>query len=278
VTVAAILITGSSGGIGAAAAVRLAAEGHRVVITGRSAKKLGAVHRKLTAAAPGGSAAEPIQADLSSLAEVRRLAATVLEREPGLNVLVNNAAVQPRQRLLSADGHELGLAVNHLAHQLLTMLLADRLAGNAGRVVTTASDEHEYGVLDLDDLPMERGWTSAASYARSKLANVLFTRELRRRTGLPATCLHPGSVSTDLNRDVPLVGLIRPFERLVYQSPQRGCTTLTWLATSAEGGVPDGLYYIDRKPARVAPFADDDTLAARLWDASAGLAAIQEMT
>jgi NAD(P)-dependent dehydrogenase (short-subunit alcohol dehydrogenase family) len=273
--VATILITGSSGGIGAAAAVRLAAEGHRVVITGRSAAKLRAVHRKLTAT--GTSVAEPVQADLSSLADVRRLAATVLESEPRLDVLVNNAAVQPRRRALSADGHELGLAVNHLAHQLLTTLLAERLTENGGRVVTTASDEHENGVLDLDDLPMEREWSSAASYARSKLANVLFTSEARRRTGLPASCLHPGSVSTDLNRDVPLVGLIRPFERLVYQSPRRGSDTLTWLATSAEGAAPTGLYYIDRKPAPVAEAAADDDTAARLWDAGTALLAVQEV-
>lgn len=268
---ATILITGSSGGIGAAAAERLTREGHRVVITGRSAAKLRAVHRRLVAG--GSPVPEPIQADLSSLAEVRLLAGTVLEREPQLDVLVNNAAVQPRRRTLSRDGHELGLAVNHFAHQLLTTLLAGRLAENGGRVVSTSSDEHENGVLDLDDLPMARGWTSAASYARSKLANVLFTAELRRRTGLPASCFHPGSVSTDLNRDVPLVGLIRPFERLVYQSPKRGCDTLSWLATSSEGAAPAALYYIDRKPAPVAAAAGDEAAAAGLWDAGTVLTA-----
>jgi NAD(P)-dependent dehydrogenase (short-subunit alcohol dehydrogenase family) len=269
---ATILITGSSGGIGAAAAVRLAEEGHRVVTTGRSAAKLRDVHRRLVAAAPTSTTPEPIQADISRLTEVRRLARTLLNREERLDVLVNNAAVQPRKRSLSVDGYELGFAVNHLAHQLLTTLLHERLTQCGGRVVTTSSDEHEHGVIDFDDLPMARSWTSEASYARSKLANILFTAELRRRTGLPATTFHPGSVSTDLNREVPLVRLIRPFERLVYKSPRRGADTLTWLATSAEGADPQALYYIDRAPASTAESANAHETATRLWDVSAALA------
>ncbi|HET6484375.1 MAG TPA: SDR family NAD(P)-dependent oxidoreductase [Actinoplanes sp.] len=266
------MVTGSSGGIGAGAAIRLAQAGHRVVITGRSAAKLDDVHRRLRTTAGGGAVPEPIQADFSRLDEVRRLARTVLVREKRIDVLVNNAAVQPRERSLSADGHELGLAVNHLAHQLLTSLLSERLTECQGRVVTTASDEHENGILDFDDMAMERSWSSAASYARSKLANVLFTTEVLRRTGIPASSFHPGSVSTDLNRDVPFVRLIRPFERLVYKSPRRGADTLVWLATSEEGGAPQSPYYVDCVPA---PVADRVSAAdaARLWDVSSDLIA-----
>lgn len=267
-----ILITGSSAGIGAAAAVQLTRQGHHVLVTGRSAEKLSAVRRRLEAVAPAGlEVPQPIQADLSSLKEVRRLADTVISRTDALDVLVNNAAIQPTKRRLSAEGFELGFAVNHLAHFLLTALLADRIKAGAGRVVTTSSDEHESGELDFDDLSLERDWSSARSYSRSKLANILFTRELRKRSGLPASSFHPGSISTDLNRDVPFVRLIKPFERLFMKRPEVGAATLVWLATDAEGAAPRADYYIDRRPAQSAPAAGDFEAAARLWDVSAEL-------
>lgn len=271
---ATILITGSSGGIGAAAALQLTRTGHRVLITGRSEAKLRAVHRALVAASsPDTDVPEPIAADLARLADVRRLAQIVLDREPRLEVLVNNAAVQPRCRAVSADGHELGLAVNHLAHQLLTTLLAQQLVESGGRVVTTSSDEHEHGKIDFTDLPMRHGWSMGASYSRSKLGNILFTTELRRRTNLPASSFHPGSVCTDLNRDVPFVRLIRPFERLVMKPPEQGATTLTWLATGPEGCAPRAAYYVDCAPAKTSAAAADRNTASRLWDVSAELTA-----
>jgi NAD(P)-dependent dehydrogenase (short-subunit alcohol dehydrogenase family) len=266
------LITGSSSGIGAAAAIELTRAGHRVLITGRSEAKLRAVRSALIAAAPPeADVPEPIQADLASLAEVRRLAQTVLEREEKLDVLINNAAVQPRTPAMSADGLELGLAVNHLAHQLLTMLLRPCLAESGGRVITTSSDEHAHGEIDFGDLPMKRHWSTKASYARSKLANVLFTTELKRQTGLPASSFHPGSVSTDLNRDARFVRLIRPLERMVMKTPQEGASTMIWLASTAEGGAPSATYYIDCAPAETSDAAADKELAGRLWDLSADM-------
>ncbi|OAR26940.1 hypothetical protein A8W25_01210 [Streptomyces sp. ERV7] len=269
---ATILITGSSAGIGAAAAVRLTKEGHQVFITGRSPEKLTAVHRRLLSVAPAGAKVpNPIPADLSSLHSVRSLAETILLRAGRLDVLVNNAAVQPPRRRFSEDGFELGFAVNHLAHFLLTGLLAERLRANGGRVVNTSSDEHAAGRLDLDDLNMDTQWTSALSYRRSKLANVLFTTELRKQLGLPASSFHPGSISTDLNRDAPFVRLIKPFERLIMKKPEEGATTLVWLATDPEGAEPTADYYVDRRPAETGQAARDPHTAARLWDISARL-------
>lgn len=267
-----IVITGASSGIGAAAAVELTRQGHRVLATGRSAAKLVQIHDRMQEATPsGGEVPEPIVADLSSLGAVRELAAIVLDRCPRLDVLVNNAAAQPSSRQLSSDGYELGIAVNHFAPFLLTSLLADRLWASGGRVVTTASSTHTKGRLDLDNLQLERGWGSQLSYGNSKLANILFTAELRKRTGLPASSFHPGAISTDLNRDSPFVRLVKPFERFVFGKPEEGADTLVWLATSSEGGAPSALYYEKRKPAETAPAARDEGLAARLWAVSAEL-------
>ncbi|MEU5538474.1 SDR family NAD(P)-dependent oxidoreductase [Streptomyces sp. NPDC020362] len=264
-----IVITGASSGIGAAAAVELSRQGHSVLATGQTPAKLARVHRRMREAAPVGvEVPEPVRADLSSLRTVRELAATLLERCPRIDVLVNNAGVQPSSRRLSADGHELGLAVNHLAPFLLTMLLEERLRESGGRVITTSSDTHVDGRLDLDDLEMERGWSGPASYATSKLANILFTTELRRRTGLPASSFHPGAVSTDLNRDSPWFRLVKPFERFYYGRPEEGAETLVWLATGDEGGAPTAAYYEKRQPAQESATARDEKLAARLWQAS----------
>jgi NAD(P)-dependent dehydrogenase (short-subunit alcohol dehydrogenase family) len=262
-----IVVTGASSGIGAAAAVELSRQGRAVVATGRSGAALAAVHRRMVAAAPAPAAVpEPIVCDLSSLAAVRDLGRRLLAACPRLDALVNNAAVQPSERRLTADGHELALAVNHLAPVLLTGLLAERLAASGGRVVTTSSSAHREGVVDLSDMTMERSWTWEGAYARSKLANLLFTAELRVRTGLPASAFHPGLVDTAIDREVLAAGLSEPFDAARMLSPEQGAGTLVWLATSPEGARPSALYYADRAPVPVAAAARGADLAARLWD------------
>lgn len=269
-----ILITGASSGIGAAAAVSLTRAGHRVLATGRSAAKLAAVGKRMAAAAPDGAEVPaPIAADLSSLTQITRLADRVRREFPWLDVLVNNAGIQPHRRVLSPDGYELALAVNHLAPFRLTELLAGLLAANGGRVVTTASSSHAKAALDLNDLELERRWSASLAYANSKLANILFTSELAGRTRLPATSFHPGSISTDLNRDSPVVRLVKPFERLVFGSPESGADTLAWLCTDQEGAAPASCYYVRRRPADMSAAAQDQQLAAGLWDATIRLLA-----
>jgi NAD(P)-dependent dehydrogenase (short-subunit alcohol dehydrogenase family) len=269
-----IVVTGASSGIGAAAAVELSRRGRAVVATGRSDAALAAVHRRMAAAAPEPAAVpEPIVADLGSVAAVRRLAHRVLASCPRIEALVANAAVQPSRRGCSADGFELALAVNHLAHFVLLNLLAERLVASGGRVVTTASSSHREGVIDFDDMAMERTWTWELAYARSKLANVLFTAEARRRTGLPASSFHPGLVDTAIDREVLAAGLAEPFDPSRMRSPERGADTLVWLATDAEGASPSAVYYVDRAPSPVSPAAGDAALASRLWDWSAAAVA-----
>lgn len=239
---------------------------------GRSSPKMAEVHRRMVAAAPPRfEVPEPVLGDLSSLSEVHRLARLLLTRCETIDTLANNAGVQPSRRRESPDGFELGLAVNHLAPFLLTHLLLDRLRASGGRVITTSSSTHLKARLDLADLQMRRRWRAGASYSRSKLANILFTTELRRRTGLAASSFHPGDISTDLNRDSPFVRIVKPFERFVFTTPDNGADTLVWLATSPEGACPAADYYVGRKPAETAPAARDADLARRLWDTSAEL-------
>ena len=267
---ATVVLTGASAGIGAAAAVELTRRGHQVLAVGRSPSKLDAVHRRMTAVASGVEVPEPVTADFASLAEVRRLADVLLDRCPRIDVLANNAGLIVAQRQESADGHEMILAVNHLAPFLLTNLLVDRLQASGGRVVTTSSDAHRGGTIHEDDLQLRRGWGRWKAYCQSKLANVLFTSELARRTELPATAFHPGVVRTDFGRG-SLVNVASKIVRRFYRTPEQGAETLVWLATDPEGGAPSDTYYVDCRPTRPSAAARDAELARRLWETSATL-------
>jgi len=260
-----VVVTGASAGIGAAAARSLYALGATVVPVGRSPEKTAAVAREV--------GAEPLVADFERLDDVRRLARDLLERHPVIDVLANNAGgVWPR-REVTPDGHERTFQVNHLAPYLLTRLLADRLEAADGRVVTTSSAAHTTGRLDLDDLDTEhRRYRSFRVYGTTKLENVLFTRELARRAaGLTATCLHPGVVASQFARDSPLTRLAyRPPLSRFLRTPEQGAATLVWLASAPDGWTSGG-YYADGRPGRLSRAAQDDRLAAALWDRSAEL-------
>jgi len=268
---ATMLLTGASDGIGAAAAVELTQLGHCVLASGRSPEKLARVHDEMVGAAPADvEVPDPIPCDLSAMENVRGLAAAALERCPRIDVLVNNAGLQTRRREVSPDGYELVFAVNHLAPFLLTNLLLERVQASDGRVVTTSSAAHRFGGIDFDDLQMERRWRAFSSYGRSKLANIWFTSELTRRTGVAATCFHPGGVNTELSRDSRMNALKPVFGRFA-RTPAAGADTLVWLATTDEGAHPHAMYYANRKPGSMSSRAKDTTAAARLWDVSAEL-------
>lgn len=265
-----IVLTGASAGIGAAAAVELTRQGHSVLSVGRSATKLTAVRSRMLAAAPDGlEVPEPETADFATLAGVRALAATLLERCPRIDVLANNAGLIMPRRSETADGFEMTFAVNHLAPFLLTNLLVERVAGSGGRVVTTSSAAHRRGRIHEDDLQLRR-FSRWKAYCQSKLANILFTSELGRRTGLPATCFHPGLVRTDFGRG-SVVKVLSSIIRPLYRTPEQGAETLVWLATDAEGGAPSAAYYVNSAPGRPIATARDPELARRLWETSATL-------
>ncbi|HLI02507.1 MAG TPA: SDR family NAD(P)-dependent oxidoreductase [Acidimicrobiales bacterium] len=263
---AVVVVTGASEGIGAAGARALAAQGHQVVPVGRSAEKTRAI------AAEVGN--EGHVADFADLARVRALAAALAERYPRIDVLVNNAGlIAGNQRTVTGDGHELTWQVNHLAPFLLTVSLHDQLVAAGGRVITTSSaaGAARGARVVLDDLDAERRYNALRAYQASKLANVLFTRELARRwgpQGVSAAAFHPGMVRTRWGHAGPAsVRLaVRSPLRRTMRSPEQGADTLVWLAIADPGTEwTSGGYYHDRKPARPSPLADDVKLAGELW-------------
>ncbi|HYU61706.1 MAG TPA: SDR family NAD(P)-dependent oxidoreductase [Solirubrobacterales bacterium] len=273
-----VVVTGASSGIGEAAAVELARRGATVVPVGRDERRLRAVAERIGEL---GSAGEPERADFASLDDVRDLAARLLERHPRIDVLVNNAGAFFGRREVSVDGHELTFQVNHLAPFLLTNLLLDRLRASApSRVVTTSSGVHAGGLLDLDDLELERSWSGWRAYSNSKLANVLFTRELAKRlegTGVVANCLHPGVIRSRLGRNAGgVTGIGWSAVRLLLGSPRRGARTVVYLASAPEAQRVSGGYFAGERQRRVVGQAADDFVAEELWRRSEQLAGLAE--
>jgi NAD(P)-dependent dehydrogenase (short-subunit alcohol dehydrogenase family) len=264
-----VVLTGATRGIGQAAAVELARRGAELALVGRDPERVTAVAREAQAAGGGAPVHEHV-ADLTLMAEVRRLA-DELERHEHIDVLANNAGAMFASRRLTSEGLERTFALNHLAPFLLTNLLRDRLSG--GRVVTTASDAHRQGRLDLDDLQSERSYSAFRVYGTSKLCNILFTRELARRAPeLHANCFHPGAIRSGFGKNENSlwkigITLAGPFMR----SPERGARSLVWLALSEEAADLDGEYVEDEKVATPSEQARDDTLARELWERSAAL-------
>ena len=269
-----ILVTGASDGIGAAAARRLAAGGHQVILVGRSARKTAAVAADLGA---------PFHvADFAELAQVRALAEAVRADHPRIDVLANNAGGMWGPRTLTADGFEMTFQVNQLAPFLLTKLLLPTLVDGSAIVVQTASRVARMaGPLDLDDLQLERGYSPNGAYAKSKLANILFTRELHRRyhdRGIAAVAFHPGALATNFAADA--TGVIHavyhsPLRRVVLGPPDRGGAALAWLATGEPGTTwQPGGYYERNRLASTNKQADDAALASGLWERCAELVQI----
>ena len=268
-----VVLTGATRGIGRAAAVELARRGAELALVGRESERVRAVAGEAQAAG-GGAPVHQHVADLAQMSEVRRLAAEISERHEHIDVLANNAGALFASRRVTSDGYEQTFALNHLAPFLLTSLLRDRLAG--GRVVTTASDAHESGRLDLDDPQSEKSYTAMRVYGTSKLCNILFTRELARRAPeLHANCFHPGVVRTGFGKNENgiwriLTTLGGPF----FRSPERGARSLVWLALSEQAAELTGQYVVDEKVATPSAQARDDHLAAQLWELSAELVGI----
>jgi NAD(P)-dependent dehydrogenase (short-subunit alcohol dehydrogenase family) len=270
-----VLITGATSGIGKATAAGLAAMGAHVAVTGRDPSRTEATAREVRAV--GGGPVDAFVADLSSQAEVHRLADEVLQRLPRLHVLINNVGGYWNTRHVTADGFERTFGLNHLAPFLLTDLLLDRLRESSpARVVTVSSHAHTSGQIDFDDLQGERGYSGARAYNQSKLANVLFTYELARRlrgTSVTANALHPGVVRTSFGAEDPgrtqrlAVPLMRPF----MKSPTAGAATSVHLASAAELEGVTGEYFADSAPRRSSERSYDASASARLWTVSRDL-------
>ena len=209
-------------------------------------------------------------ADLSTLAEMKRIGAE-LAREPQIDVLINNAGALFNKRQETADGLEMTFALNHMAYFVITNLLLPQLKPGA-RIVTVASNAHRGAKLDFDDLQSRRGYAGFGVYSKSKLANILFNRELARRTpqGVTANALHPGFVATRFGDQSG--GLMRAVFRVAKPigaiSPEEGARTIIHLAaSSAVDGVTGEYFY---ESAITAPTAEarNDADARRLWEVS----------
>jgi retinol dehydrogenase-14 len=271
-----VLITGGTGGIGRAAAIGLSSMGARVGISGRDRTRAEAAAAAI-ARESGNPAIDIFVADMSSQADVRRLAGEVLAAYPRLDVLLNNVGGFWAHRHVTADGLEHTFALNHLAPFLLTSLLLDRLIASApARIVTVSSGAQSMGKIDFDDLMGERKYSGQQAYNQSKLANVMFTYELAKRlegSGVTATVLHPGVTSTGFGSEDmargwgPLIALMRPF----MKSPERGAETPIYLASSPQAEGVSGRYFANRKAKTSHATSYDAATTGRLWDVSADL-------
>jgi len=275
-----VVITGATSGIGQIAAVRLAALGARIVLVARNQQRAEATLARLREAGPD-LAHRAHLADLSILAEMKRVGQEIAAAEPRIDVLVNNAGNVFPSREVTPDGLERSFATNHMAYFVLTHGLRERLVAAApARIVNTASAAHLGRTLDFDDLQLSRNYSIMTAYGRSKLANILFTRELARRlagTGVTANCLHPGFVATGLGQRAGGIfgGLVR-FSMLFAGRAENGAQTIVHLAGSPDVASVSGAYFIASRQAEPSAAARDDGAARRLWEESERIAGFTE--
>ncbi|MEM7140797.1 MAG: SDR family oxidoreductase [Actinomycetota bacterium] len=270
-----VLITGGTTGIGRATVAALAERGAEVIFTARDAAQGDEVVGET-----GSDAVSHRRLDLDDLAAVRAFAERFAADFDRLDVLINNAGVILTERRETADGHEFTFGVNHLGHfQLVDSLLPLLRASAPARIVIVASDAHRFtNGLDFDDLMTSKGrfgvMKGMSAYSRSKLANMLHTRELARRLAdddITVNCLHPGAVRTRLGRDSEgsgLSNLIWPVVGRFFITPEKGARTSVWAATAPELADVTGEYMTKEKVAKPKKNALDDVAAARLWSVS----------
>ena len=270
-----VVITGATSGIGRIAAERLAAQGARMIIVARDQRRAERTLGRLREIAPGKKHQAHI-ADLSSLDQTKLVGDRIVAEEPRIDVLINNAGNIFLTRAVTRDGLERTFALNHMAYFVLTQALRERLiASSPARIVSTSSTAHQGMNLDFDDLQSAEGYRGLKVYGRSKLANILFTREIARRlvgTGVTANCFHPGAVATRFGESSGgFAGLAIPFLRPFFFSPEKGADTLVYLASSLEVEKTTGEYFVKRKTTQPSLAARDDAAAKRLWVASEAL-------
>ncbi|MGA2778762.1 MAG: SDR family oxidoreductase [Steroidobacteraceae bacterium] len=271
-----VVITGATSGIGAVAAETLASRGARIIFTARDLSRGQATLDRLRAIAP--QADHRVHyADLSSIAQMKRVALEIADIGMRIDVMINNAGMIINRRTLTEDGLELSFATNHLSYFVLTCLLRERFAAHA-RIVSTASALHLRAALDFDDLQLENSFSGMRAYANSKLCNILFTRELAKRlrgTTITANCFHPGFVATRFGSGSggPFGALLR-LGKYFASTPKAGAQTMIYLALAPEVAGLSGKYFANCAPLEPSPAASDDACAARLWDESVKLTGV----
>jgi NAD(P)-dependent dehydrogenase (short-subunit alcohol dehydrogenase family) len=271
-----IVITGATSGIGEVAAIRLAEQGARIVFTARDRARAEATMTKLHKANRDAQHMAHL-VDLSLLSEMKRVAEEI-GREPAIDVLINNAGALFNRRQETSDGLEMTFALNHMSYFVITNLLLPKLKAGA-RIVSTASGAHRRAKLDFNDLQSRQGYSGFAVYSKSKLCNILFTREVARRiagSGVTANCLHPGFVATRFGDQSggllsALVRVAKPFGGI---SPEKGADTIVYLASSPNVSSVSGDYFYECKIDMPSPEARSDRDAKKLWDMSAQISGV----
>ncbi len=271
-----VVVTGGTSGIGEVAALRLAEAGARIVLVARDRGRADATLRKLDASSAGVEHALHLR-DLSRVSEVRRVGEAIAAAEPRIDVLINNAGAMVSQLEMTEEGFERTFATNHLSYVVLTAALRDRLLASApARVVNTASYGHRMASLDWDDLQSQRHYRGFQAYCRTKLYNILFTRELARQlggSGVVANCLHPGLVNSRFGTNATGLGRLglSIAKSIFGVSPEEGARTIVHLASAPEAGDVSGEYWVKQRPVRTTAIAADPAVAERLWQATLAL-------
>lgn len=268
-----MLVTGANAGMGLATTIALAKTGATVIMLCRDADR-GAQALRQARQQAGHDHIFLTLADLADMATISQFSEKFHMQYKRLDVLVNNAGVIVPDRRETAQGLEMQFGVNHMGHFLLTRLLSDLLLATPGaRVVVVSSGAHKVGRINFDDINLTRHYGVAKAYAQSKLANILFARELSRRwdrQDVAVNCCHPGAVATEMGVDRETgygrstTRLLKPF----FQTPEKGAATAISLALTALGEKNEGAYFYKKHHARVSRRAADPELAACFWQFS----------
>ncbi|XP_066557989.1 retinol dehydrogenase 13 [Amia ocellicauda] len=278
-----VLITGANTGIGKETARDLACRGARVIMACRDMAKADQTAQEIRQETGNGNVLVK-KLDLASLQSVRQLAKDIQDNEERLDILINNAGIMMCPKWKTEDGFEMQFGVNHLGHFLLTNCLLDLLKKSSpSRIISVSSLAHDKGQIYFDDINLEKDYDPRKSYGQSKLANVLFTRELAARlkgTGVTANSLHPGVIRTELGRHVfPTLPwwkrvIALPMIILLFKTPWEGAQTTIHCAVDESLENVSGVYFSDCAPKEVAPQARNDAAARRLWDLSATMVSL----
>ena len=256
-----VLVTGATGGIGKVAAAELVSQGAEVWLIGRNPEKTAAVQAEI-------SAAGHFIADLSIRGQALRAAQQFAAQVGKLDVLLNNAGAIYDQRQETTEGIEMTWALNHLSYFIVTRELLALLRASGGRVVNVSSSAHSGGKIRWQDPEFKTGYSAWGAYNQSKLANVLFTRELayrERETGVSANALHPGFVASGFGRNNSGMGRLLNLTAPLALSDEQGAQTSIYLASSPEVEGKSGLYFVKNQVAQPAAQALDDAAGKRLW-------------
>uniref|UniRef100_A0A8C9DBF4 NADP-retinol dehydrogenase n=1 Tax=Panthera leo TaxID=9689 RepID=A0A8C9DBF4_PANLE len=280
-----VIVTGANTGIGKQTALELAKRGGNIILACRDMEKCEAAARDIRRETLNHHVSAR-HLDLASLKSIREFAAKITEEKERVHILINNAAVMRCPHWTTEDGFEMQFGVNHLGHFLLTNLLLDTLKASApSRIINLSSLAHVAGHMDFDDLNWEkRTYDTKAAYCQSKLAVVLFTKELSRRlqgTGVTVNALHPGVARTELGRHTGMHSsafssfTLGPIFWLLVKSPQLAAQPSTYLAVAEELEGVSGKYFDGFKEKPPAPEAEDEEVAQRLWAESARLVGLE---